>query len=78
MTLGGFEKFTALRSKFPNTKLLLAVGGWAEGGQKYSEMVSEPGRRKSFIESVVGVLERFKFDGFDLDWVSLLHYSLYI
>lgn len=33
-------------------------------------MVSEASRRKAFIESVVGVLERFKFDGFDLDWVS--------
>jgi chitinase len=31
-------------------------------------MVADDSRRKRFIHSVLGVLNRFKFDGFDLDW----------
>lgn len=65
---GGFERFVALKNKWPQLKVLLAVGGWAEGGQKYSEMVSDNSLRKGFVDSVVGVMDRFKFDGFDLDW----------
>lgn len=64
----GFERFAALKQKYPDVKLMLAVGGWAEGGQKYSEMVSTAERRKEFIRTVMGVIDRFKFDGFDLDW----------
>ena len=64
----GFERFVALKQKYPLIKTLLAVGGWAEGGQKYSEMVATAERRKEFIRTVLGVIDRFKFDGFDLDW----------
>jgi len=65
---GNFQKFTDLRLKNPKLKLLLAVGGWAEGGKKYSQLVSVPDRRKSFVASVVQTLKTYNFDGFDLDW----------
>jgi len=35
-------------------KPMLAVGGWGEGGKKYSQMASMPSRRESFVNSVVG------------------------
>lgn len=48
-----FDKFVSLKSKNPKVKAMVAVGGWGEGGKKYSQMVAVPQKRASFIVSVV-------------------------
>ena len=50
----GFSNFTGLKEKYPNMKTILSVGGWAEGGYNYSEMVSFKSRREAFVKSAVG------------------------
>ncbi|CAG0883935.1 unnamed protein product [Cyprideis torosa] len=64
----GFKAFVSLKAKFPTTKFMVAVGGWGEGGKKYSQMTSVPERRHTFVNSVADFLEEYGFDGLDLDW----------
>uniref|UniRef100_A0A6G1SCA5 chitinase n=1 Tax=Aceria tosichella TaxID=561515 RepID=A0A6G1SCA5_9ACAR len=66
---GSYEDFLRLRELSPKSKLVLSVGGWGEGGQKYSDMVATSQGRQAFISSVIETMEQYiDFDGFDLDW----------
>ncbi|KZC06560.1 putative chitinase 3, partial [Dufourea novaeangliae] len=64
----GYGKFTALRNRSPGTKAMIAVGGWNEGSNKFSQVVSNPGTRARFVQNVVDFLRKYNFDGFDVDW----------
>lgn len=64
----GFGKFNDLRKVNPNLKTLIAIGGWNEGSIKYSHVVADPTLRAKFVKSVVEFLNKYKFDGFDIDW----------
>ena len=66
--LAGFKKATDLKYAHPGLKVTLAIGGWNEGSKKYSAMAADPEKRKKFVESVVQFLEKYNFDGLDLDW----------
>jgi hypothetical protein len=55
--LSGYANFTDIKDKYPGLKTLLSVGGWAEGGHKYSALVSVKERRDAFVTSVVGKSE---------------------
>lgn len=65
---GNFKKFVNLKEKNPHLTLLLAIGGWNEGSEKYSKMAANAGSRKTFIDSCVDLLLKHDFDGLDLDW----------
>jgi len=47
---------------------MISIGGWNEGSDKYSNMVSNAASRKTFVDSVVKFLQTQNFDGLDLDW----------
>ena len=64
---GVFGVLYQLRTTNPHLKLDLSVGGWtlSEG---FYWMAGNPTRRKAFVDSIVHFLERFDFDGVDIDW----------
>lgn len=64
----GYERFNNLRKQNPNLSTLISLGGWYEGSEKYSDMARNPTYRKNFVESVVAFLQKYDFDGLDLDW----------
>lgn len=64
----GFGRFNKLRERNPNTKTLIAIGGWNEGSAKYSAVVANPAIRAKFVQNVVKFVQQYKFDGFDVDW----------
>ena len=49
----GYRRFVALKERNPTMKAMIAVGGWGEGGKKYSQMVAVKERREIFVRSVV-------------------------
>lgn len=62
-----YSRVTALSS--PNTKVLLALGGWTDStGNKYSKVVSSGSARRALVSSIVAFLRRHSFQGLHLDW----------
>jgi chitinase len=65
---GAFRRFVQLKKLNPELKTILAIGGWNEGSEKYSEMASNATLRAKFVDSVLDILLKFGFDGLDFDW----------
>lgn len=61
----GLKSFVGVRSKCPNGKFLIGVGGWDEGAAKYSKMMASSSARAIFIQSIVNFLSQIGFDGID-------------
>ena len=63
----GYKKFVGLRTKNPHLTTMISVGGWYEGSEKYSDMAKDANRAR-FVKSVLDFLQKYDFDGLDLDW----------
>jgi chitinase len=51
-----------LKKKKPSLKTFISVGGWAVGGEPFSDMVRFPETRKSFIDSATRFMKNKGFD----------------
>ncbi|XP_053687181.1 probable chitinase 2 [Sabethes cyaneus] len=64
----GYAKIVELKEENPCLKVILAVGGWNEGSEKYSLMAESEETRNAFADHALRFLVHFGFDGLDLDW----------
>uniref|UniRef100_A0AAG5D1H3 GH18 domain-containing protein n=1 Tax=Anopheles atroparvus TaxID=41427 RepID=A0AAG5D1H3_ANOAO len=65
---GGYERLVSMRASNPHLKVLLAIGGWNEGSEKYSNLAADPERRQAFVKNALEFIKQYGFDGLDLDW----------
>jgi len=62
-----FKKVAALKQH--GVKVSIALGGWNDSeGDKYSRMVNDANARKKFITNAIEFIEKWGFEGLDLDW----------
>lgn len=66
--LGNIKKLNDLKNINSNLKTMAVIGGWNEGSDKYSRIANDPQKRKTFIDSALAFMKKFKFNGLDLDW----------
>ncbi|KAL9700657.1 hypothetical protein quinque_004098 [Culex quinquefasciatus] len=65
---GGYEKLVGMRNANPHLKVLIAIGGWNEGSERYSDLAANPERRQAFVKNALEFVKKYGFDGLDLDW----------
>merc|ERR1719259_886743 len=70
----GYDKVVQM-GKVANdgTKNLIAIGGWNDSdgkkfNGKYARLVLSAANRRKFIEHIIPYLDKYEFDGLDLDW----------
>ncbi len=65
---GHFGEYRYYKSLYPNTKLLISIGGWTRG-QNFHAMALSAGTRSIFIQGCINFLKTYPFvDGLDFDW----------
>ncbi|WP_051855193.1 glycosyl hydrolase family 18 protein [Streptomyces sp. NRRL B-1347] len=70
---GHFNLLTKYKKRHPSVKTLISVGGWAETREFYSMATNADGSVNqggidTFADSVVDFLQRYGFDGVDIDY----------
>jgi chitinase len=61
------QGLSTLRARNPRLLVLLSVGGWS-GSTYFSEVAATLSARKRFSASCLQIVERYGFDGLDIDW----------
>lgn len=64
---GNYNQLRKLKEKHPHVKVIIAIGGWTWSG-RFSDAALTPESRQRFAQSAVDLVERYGFDGIDIDW----------
>jgi chitinase len=62
------QAITSYKTSNPNLKVIASVGGWNFPSALFSQMVSSSTSRTAFINSLKSTLQKYNFDGVDIDW----------
>ena len=65
---GLYDRVLALKSKNPNLKISLAVGGWMMGPTPFKTLTESAYRQTLFTFNVIEFLRKKGFDGLDVCW----------
>lgn len=60
------KKIVKLKSKNPDLKVVLSVGGWGAGN--FSEMAADEIHRRKFCDNCLKAVKTYGLDGIDIDW----------
>ncbi|CAG2171214.1 unnamed protein product [Oppiella nova] len=63
-----YNRLLALKQKNPELQVVVSVGGWGQPDIKFSRVVNSPELRKGFIANTIAYIQKYKFDGLDIDW----------
>ncbi len=64
---GSFHRLQILKREQPHVRTLISVGGWT-WSTYFSDVALTPASRAAFAHSCVAFVQRYGFDGVDLDW----------
>ena len=65
---GHFGEYQYYKSKYPDVKIVIAVGGWTRS-DKFHAAASTEQNRKTLAQSMVDTMKKYPFiDGIDIDW----------
>ncbi|KAE8148113.1 putative class V chitinase [Aspergillus avenaceus] len=62
-----FTTSQELRSKYPSSKIMIAIGGWGDTNG-LSDGAKDEASRKQYAKNVAAYVDHFGFDGVDIDW----------
>ncbi|KAL0940480.1 glycosylhydrolase family 18-9 [Colletotrichum truncatum] len=67
------QRINAIKLIQPDIKIWIAVGGWAFNDPgptqtTFSDMAASTSATKSFIDSLIKMMNKYDFDGIDVDW----------
>ncbi|MBM5572864.1 MULTISPECIES: glycoside hydrolase family 18 protein [Deefgea] len=60
------EQLRQLKQRNPDLQLLISVGGWSADG--FSDAAVSPESRDKLARSAIEFIQKYQFDGVDLDW----------
>ncbi|TGO44289.1 hypothetical protein BCON_0554g00010 [Botryotinia convoluta] len=63
-----YQNVGNVKSKNPDLKILISIGGWAFDQSIFSNMVYSSGTRATCIQNVLNWLGEYGYDGVDFDW----------
>lgn len=63
-----YSRIIDLKTINPSLKVILAVGGWSHGVERFSAMAATNQNIEEFADNSISFLRRYRLDGLDLDW----------
>jgi chitinase len=61
------QLLNVVRPTYPDLRVLLSIGGWT-WSEKFSIVAADEGKRQTFAQSCKSIIDKFGFDGIDVDW----------